>query len=302
MTFAEYRALPALNFSTLKHLARSPRAYQDALAHPTADTSAMQLGRAGHCAVLEPDEFPRRYMLFPSEFLARADLNRASTDGKKFEAAWLAADASRRKIKDADGYRRAVFCSEYPGVEVLDVAAYEQALAIRDAVRAHKPAMDLLDEGKAEQVIQWTDERTGIACKGRCDWITARALADLKTTSRLAPGMWSTEVARRHYHAQLAWYLDGAFAAGLGALVPVLLAVENSRPFDVGVFDLDEDAIYCGRETYRAWIDRLVICKRTGDWPGMYPQRETLSLPAWAFGPSEGDDFEVVTDGEKEAQ
>ena len=301
-TFDEYRALPALNFSSLKQMAVSPLAYRDALLHPRPDSAAMQLGRAVHCAVLEPDEFPRRYMLYPSSFLAREDLNRATKAGKEFEADWLSADPSRVRVADAAAWKRAVFSTEFPGVEVLDVTDYQTALAIRDAVRSHGPAIARLTDGAAEQVLQWVDESTGRACKARCDWISASAIVDLKTTAWLTPGRWSTEVARRQYHVQLAWYLDGARAAGHTAHEGVLVGVESAPPYDVGVWSLDSDALGLGRETYRAWLDRLATCERTGNWPGCYPQEETLGLPRWAYGPDEGDEFEVVSDERRDAQ
>lgn len=256
MTESDYRALPGVNFSTLKTMAVSPMAYRAALETPRADTPALSLGRAVHCAVLEPDWFDSRYVVRP------AGIDRRTKDGK---AAWEA------------------FVSDNAGKQILDAEEHATAIAVRDAVMRHPAAARRLAEGKAEQVFQWTDAETGLKCKARADWIGGGVLLDLKTTSKLAPRMWPAEVARRLYHAQLAFYLDGAHAAGLGNFDGVIIGVESAKPHDVGAWVLDGDAIYCGQLLYREWLSRLVECQRTGIWPGMYPEEEVLSLPAWAL-------------------
>ena len=258
MTDPEYRALPGVNFSTLKHFAVSPLAYRDALDAPRADTPAMLLGRAVHCAVLEPDTFAARYAVRPD------GIDRRTKDGR---AAWDA------------------FLADAGGREVIDADTAALACCVRDAVRRHPAAARQLQEGAAEVVMQWRDADTGMGCKARADWIGPGLILDLKTASRLARHAWPSEVARRLYHAQLAFYRDGAHACGHGAdLEPVIIAAETARPYDVGVFALDEDSIYCGQATYRDWLARLVHCVRDDHWPGQYPSEETLHLPAWAYG------------------
>ena len=67
MRFADYAAAVGINFSTLKHMARSPMHYRYALEHPPAETPAMLLGRATHTAVFEPDRFQLDYAVWPGD-------------------------------------------------------------------------------------------------------------------------------------------------------------------------------------------------------------------------------------------
>jgi exodeoxyribonuclease VIII len=253
MNEKEYRALPLVNFSALKRIAESPAHYAWGLSHPLEDTPAMQLGRAVHCAVLEPDLFGGRYVVAPQ-------CDRRTKEGKALYAAFVA---------------------EAGDAEVLTQDQHEQATAIALAVRAHPVAAALLAHGEAEVILRWEDEETGIPCKGKTDWIGSGALIDLKTTNDLSPHGWWRTVALRDYHAHLAFYYDGARASGLAVSAAGLIGVEKDAPFDVGVFELAADVLDVGRRRYRSWLRLLQQCRETGIYPGRYPEIVNVDLPNW---------------------
>jgi len=64
MTDAQYRAYPAVNYSKLKHMAKSPLHYRHNSEHPAADNAAFRLGRATHCLVLEPFTFDQQFAVY----------------------------------------------------------------------------------------------------------------------------------------------------------------------------------------------------------------------------------------------
>jgi hypothetical protein len=164
MNFAEYAALPRVNWSTLKAAKRSPKHYQHRLAHPIDDTPRLGFGRAVHTAVLEPDRLALDYVVFFGERRA----------GKEWAA----------------------FCEQHPDQTILKRDEYESCLAVRDAVRAHPVAAALLRSGEAEQTILWTDTETGIECKARIDWLGAAGLVDLKTTADVDARLFGATAAR----------------------------------------------------------------------------------------------------------
>jgi hypothetical protein len=261
MDYAEYEAVQAVRWSVLKEMRRSPKHYQYRLTHPREDTPFFRLGRAVHTAVLEPDLFPATVAVFGGKVRR----------GKEWDA----------------------FETENEGRTILKRDEMAMCLGIRDSVRAHPVARHLLEYGEAEKTIVWKDPRTGLTCKGRIDWLNSM-LCDLKTDGQLDPRRFANSVVRYGYHCQLASYREGLRANGIDAPVKFMV-VESDPPYDVGVFSLDEDALYAGEEELHRLMDRVVECAASGKWPGMFGEGECpLVLPPWAFGPEESEGATVT--------
>lgn len=258
--YTDYAAIDAVNWSTLKHMRRSPLHYRHAVDSPRADTTRFALGRAAHTAVLEPDRFLLDYACYKGTI---------------------------RRGKDWDAFK-----VQHSTETILKVGEYKTCLAIRDAVRSHPAAMSYLAAGIPEHSVAWTDADTGLACKGRMDWVSATrpAIVDIKTTSDVDEHRFGALCARMLYHAQLAFYADGYYASNAERLPVVIIAVEVTAPHDVAVYELDEDAIYAGSEIYRELLVKVASCRAAGSWPGRHQDQATLRLPAWAFGDEEGTD------------
>jgi len=247
----DYCAIDAVNWSTLKHMCKSAKHYRHRLEHPIADTARLILGRAIHTAVLEPDAFPLRYVVF---------------------------DGSRRAGKMFDEFAEA-----NEGRTILKRDEYDTALAIRDAVRDHDAAASLL-YGQSEVTVTWTDAGTGICCKGRVDHVnTDGVLVDLKTTASVDPFEFERTSAKMLYHAQLAFY-----ARGLGLMddityssAPRIIAVEAEPPHDVVVFRVTEDALIEGDRLVSELLHKVATCRETGRWPGRFSAEQDLTLPPW---------------------
>lgn len=247
ITFEEYRALPGINWSQLKHMATSPLRFQYEATHERTDTATFQLGRAIHCAVLEPDEFPLRYAVFTGD-------RRAGKSWEEFKAA----NADRDAILKADEYRK--------------------CLEIRDAVHAHRVAGPLLSQGEVETTRQWTDEESGLLCKARLDHVSSVSLTDLKSASSVEARDFTNAIARYLYHGQLAHYLES-----LEEPVPVrIIAVEKEPPYEVAVFLFPEWVIDAGRVLRRRLLSDLVRCQARDEWPCMYESEQEVELPSWA--------------------
>lgn len=265
MTLIDYTTLPGINWTTLKEMRRSPLHYQHRLANPLEDSARLAMGRAAHTAILEPDRFPLEYAVWTGERRA----------GKEWEA-FKAANAGRTIIKADE---------------------YATCLAMRDAVRRHPAAAAILQAGgEAEKAVTWTDDATGLPCKGRMDWLGKYVLADLKTTSDLDPVRFGATAARMGYHTQLAFYRRGVKAA-TGMDYPVqIIAVESSAPHDVAVFTIDETVLYAGDEEIDELLAKVKACREANAWPGRYPAETTLQLPNWAFGSDAAgaDDLDLI--------
>ena len=249
MTFEEYQAIDAINWTTLKHMRTSPAHYKWHLENPTPHTASMELGTAVHCAILEPERFAREFVPYRKR--------RAGKDWDEFEAA----NVTRTILRGED---------------------FDTALAIVAAVRRHPVANHLLEVGEAEKVLVWTDDKTGLKCKGRADWVNGIGLVDLKTSFDITQWKFSATAARQGYHAQLAFYRRGLFATGIE--VPTkLLAVETEPPFDVLVYSLSEDELWAGECLVDMLLAKVKACQESNVWPGRSAEEVPLQLPGWAF-------------------
>lgn len=256
-----YADIDALNWSTLKLIATSPRLLKWRADHPRKDTPALARGRAIHCAILEHDRFA-------SEYVAQPDLGDGRTRaGKAAKAEWL------ETVPD--------------GAEVLSAAEYELVTRCAAAVADHPRAAELLQHGRPEEQITWTDEGSGIRCKARLDYIRPTGLLDLKSTRRETLREIVADLARYLVHGQLAWYHGGAKTAGVipdDADLPYVIAVQTCEPYDVVPFQMSPLDLDAGIRLVRSLLRRYQDCQAAGWWPGMAPEVIELGLPQWAAG------------------
>lgn len=261
MTFAEYRAIKAANWSALKHLwAGSPLLYRHRLGVAQEETAAMLRGRAVHLAVFEPDRLPLACAVW--------------TEGDRRGNAW-------KEFKAAND-----------GRTILKANEYAECLAIRDAVRGNPIAAPFLARGQAEQTIRWTDRETGVACKGRVDWLDTTpghvTIVDLKTTRSVETRAFCGQHARLGTHLQMAHYRNGVKAlTGAAYVRVVILAVEATAPYDVCVYEYADGDLAAAADELASLLVRLKYHRDTDTWPGRYPEAQVLPIPPWVYGEDE---------------
>ena len=161
------------------------------------------------------------------------------------------------------------------------------AEAMAAKVRSHPVAAMLLEAGRPEVSLYWTDEASGVQLRARPDWLPARPgrliITDYKTTVTAHPKKFARKAADYGYHQQAPWYIDGAIALELDEDPAfVFIAQEKEPPYLVSVVELDAAAIAEGRRLNRQAIDLYAQCVEDNEWPGYGDGVELLSLPAWA--------------------
>lgn len=251
LPFGDYQAAEGINWSSLKHLMKSPLHFEHNRKCPPEDRAILMAGRATHTAILEPDRFPLDYAVFTGP-------RRAGADWEAFKEAHV-------------------------GRTILKESEYQEALAIRDAVRAHKVAAKLLSKGHAERVITWTDEATGLKCKGRVDYLRPDGLVDLKRTASLDERRFQRTAFDMGYHCQLAFYVRGLKALGMPEPKVWMVAVEGTAPYDVAAFTVDPGVITEGDVKVTELLALFVECQKRKKWPGRYPTETTFFLPGYAY-------------------
>ena len=247
-----YFAEPGVNWSTLKHLRDSPLAYRHALANPPADRTAFAIGRAVHTLVFEPALFAWQYAIY---------------------------EGGTRRGKDWDAFK-----ALHAGQTILKPEEAAECEAMAQAVRQHPVVQPYLEGGVFEQAIFWTDPATGLACKGKPDWMQKAdgVLLDLKTARSIEARRFGTEAARMGYPLQLAHYRNGIREAlGWEVKRQMLVAVEKTAPYDVAVFEISPDDAWGADLDVGELLQQLLAHRNANRWPGRYAEEQWLQLPAW---------------------
>lgn len=247
-----YFDMPGINWSSLTHMRASPLMYKHRLSVPRADTPALALGRVTHTLVFEPEKFAAEHVIW---------------------------EGGARRGKDWDNFKD-LHCDQ----TIFKPGEIDEAVQMAEAVRRHPLVQPYLEGGEFERAIEWTDQATGLRCKGRPDWLLpeSRILLDLKTARSIDSRRLGAAAASYGYHCQLAHYRAGV-AAGLGwePQRVILIAVEKEGPHDVGVFELDPEALYAGTEEVAELLRMVRVCTDAANWPGRYATEMALQLPGW---------------------
>lgn len=251
--FDAYTAIEAVNFSSLKYMKTSPLKYKHVLDNGVDDTVLFGIGRAIHCATLQPE---------------RLELDFAVFDGK------------RRQGKAWDAFE-----AEHADKTILRRDEWDDALATAKKVMENPIASEWLNLSKAliERPITWRDEATGLLCKGRPDAVHS-AVVDMKSTATIDGRIFLSQATRLGYFGQLAFYRRGYRALTKMNLPCAIVAVELDAPHDVGVFVVDEDSLRVADEEITRLLAKVAECRKSGKWPGRYDKAQSLVMPDWARG------------------
>jgi len=250
LTEAEYRAIPALSASGMKHLLRSPLHYRHYIDHPSP-RAEFDFGHAVHADVLGVGQ---PLVEIPDELLSGATRSISSAEAK----AWVAAARERGEVP-------------------LKASAIEAVKTCADAVRAHATSAWLLGlPGASEVPFVAEYEDSGVTIKSRLDRVATLpdgrlVNIDLKTTSDVRIGKLRRSIEDFGYDVQAAVYEWQLATANPGAkIAPThLIFVEQDQPHEVRVVQLaHEDWRNGARAKMRRAIALYKRCIETGEWPG----------------------------------
>lgn len=273
---AEYHGWKAASNSRLQRIRKSPAHLRAYLEGGDPDTEAKVIGRAIHSAILEPDDFTKRYVMKPE------GLDRRTKEGK---AKW--ADLVLAHGPEA----------------ILEAEQYATCVGIRDSVHRHEKARGLLysPERRVELSLVWDHEvadprfpenGSALRCKARPDVfspaLAGGAIVDVKSCVDASEDAFARSVHKYGYHMQAAHYTDGAHANGLPAEHWTFIAVEKEPPYAVAVYRLMEAAIDAAGEQLAPLLRRYKECVDSGFWPAYQNDGrddiQDLTLPDYAWG------------------
>jgi len=281
MSLEDYLAVDALSATGLKLMARSPWHF-----HNRVDgdpTPSMLRGTLAHCAVLEPDAMAKRYVVMPEDAPRRP--SRLQWEAKKPSPESLAAMAWWTTWQEDNAGRTLVSHADYSVCQMQ-----------LEAVKANPTLAELLRAGRGEVSIFWVDDKTGLYCKARPDWLPPAdggriTPVDLKTCADESPSGFGRAAARLRYDLQAAHYTAGIEAVtGLKVDKFVFGAVSSKPPVLAVPYTLTDEIRDQGVEERRELMERLVWCRRENVWPAYGDGLQLLDFPAYA---KQGGEVEV---------
>jgi len=168
---------------------------------------------------------------------------------------------------------------------VITQDEYDRARRVCDAIGANPDATRVL-VGQHEVERTWSMLCT--PCAGRLDVLGDRYVTEFKTTTNSHPATFMRGAMRLGYHAQLPWYIDGVGQPDWDAYI---VAVEVAPPYAVTVFQLSPRVLQEGRKLYRLWMEQLLVCESTNDWPAYCQSVVPFDMPDY--------DQPLIIDGEE---
>lgn len=169
---------------------------------------------------------------------------------------------------------------------------FEDARGAAEAVLNDARAMEILSGCEFQRVMQWQAYELPCAAgltgkRGGFDALHLERgyVADLKITGEATePEQLQRHAMRRHWDAQLAWYIDGAQALGMGTVRDgYLICAEATPPHNVTVLRASPQVLEFGRKKLYRWTEDLRKCEVTGRWPGYTQAIVEWALPEWAL-------------------
>jgi hypothetical protein len=265
-----YDAHPGVRWSLLSNMRKSPLHYQHALENRRTETTALRTGSALHTLVFEPELYEQSFTVY----------RESKTKGEGSKKRW--------ELFQAEAVAK--------GLTILDSEEEARALGMSAAIAKRAAQFIAPSRGRAEIPLTWKDERTGLLCKCRLDWVTLEGMIiELKSTRSAEVRAFGRQAWNLGYFHQVHHYSTG-FGAATGCepdKVPILfVAVESEPPHDVSLFEPCAETRYAAKEETDKLMDTLAECRRTNKWPGRYDKVEMLSAPKYVLM-SEDEEWEV---------
>lgn len=249
----------AISSTSVRKALKSPHAFYrcHVLDLDREETPAMKFGTAFHMAILEHERFREFYVVQP-EF--------SGTGMRERKANWLAAQNHHAVILKQD--------------------EYDDLMGMMESVSNHAEAKELLTNSQTEQSGMFRDPDTGILCKFKADFLHTghNVLGDVKTTLDCTHDAFSRTIFNQRYDIQLYMYCLGASLIMEKKIEhPVFLAIEKKAPYEVALYQADNEMMMKAERDYKKAMSLLKECLVNDSWPRYQQKHASISLPKYAF-------------------
>ena len=265
MTFDEYRAEEALNFSKAKKALTCPISF---LSPDIGTTDAMRQGTICHTALLEPGLMRRDYVRGPE------GVRRGTKAWKEDES-----KAGRKTL--------------------VKPAEHDRALDMAKSVKSNTDAVFMLEsdfdapDSKKEVSYVWKDPKCGLMLKARIDCLSYRWdsmwVVDYKTTDDASPFAMGRKLVTQPYYylMQMAWYCravknyeESQLEGHKPHVNACIIAAEKSPGYPTAVYHIDRDDLEEADKKIDDLLALIVKIKEGEVEQKHYPTLD-LTAPEW---------------------
>jgi len=256
MSEPEYRALPAINQSTLKILhSQTPYHCKFAMDNSSEQTDSMRVGSAVHCLVLEPEIFDQSYKIGPTKTRAA----KAWLDEAEIFPGELLTDSEMAKVQSMSA-------SLFPIIEKLKTKS-----------------TDWLTE------IVALSMRDGIELKAKIDIYDGAYVYDIKTTADISYQGIMRSIINYQYDFQAAFYIDSVLDNSRPVQGYRFIFIESKPPYAVNPVVISPEWIEVGRTNYLTALARFARCREKNRWPGFGSEFSSIDMPGWYASLNDGE-------------
>ena len=229
-----------LSYSSLKSFIKSPAHFLAYKRMDFVESASMRLGTAVHSALLEPKEFKNIYDV--------TDLR-----------------------KNTKAYKQLL--AENPDTEYLNNSDWRSIQEIKRRFEQNREATELLELCNKRETEVKADIQ-GVPFRGFVDAMSKDTIIDLKTTQDATAEGFSRSVYNFSYHLQAAIYKELT-----GASEFYIIAIENTSPHNICIYQLSQDALDSGY----AMMTKGIQSFKDGDGEEIgYVNSGIIDLPRWA--------------------
>lgn len=282
--FPEYLDWPHISRSTLEWGQRSMAHLKAAMdGKMSKESNALEFGRAYHARLLEPK-------VYREQFVVRGDCGAIMKSGNRkgescgapgrvcSDGVWYC--GTHGDVSEADDDKR----------ESVNTRDSEEIEKMAAKVYAHPVVRMIHQEGGFETSLVW--DCVGTRIKSRLDkYIPAgkwpATIVDLKKCRDASENAMERAINNYGYHRQAAMYLDAVESLTGEKADFILVCQEDTPPYAVAVYQVDEASIDIGRSEYRNVLAQMEQCQQSGEWPGYCTDIEPIGLPAWRLKQAE---------------
>ena len=238
-----------INSSSLKWMLDSPNAFYRCFVqnYKKKQTESMNYGKLCHMAILEGKRFQERHIVIPDFGDLRKTINKQGKTAFVEEKLAL-----------------------YPDAVFLDEDDFDTIMSSIDALLSHTHASKLLSNGAPEVTGFYRDPITGLLLRSRIDFLSynLNCQVDIKTTRETRWESFRRSFEGLRYDFQMAMYDESIFQ--INKTKPnhtVNITIDNQFPYEVEVYEIDEEYKLTGAYEYRNALDKLKIAIDTMSFP-----------------------------------
>lgn len=250
---------------------------------PFTGTAATRWGSLIDCLLLTPDRFDETYVVAPETYPAKAS---AKKDAPTIQKPWNA---------------NATYCKKWladnteDGRELIKSSTLDEAQVAVQVLRDDPTVSAMLSKCRTQTAMvgTMTDEASGmeVTLKGLIDIEPDKdsdygnSIIDLKTTGVMDTPtdiMWNSF--KLGYHEQAGLYRDLYNSiTGENRTDFWFIFQQSTKPYEVVIVKMAEDAILKGREIYMEAVAKWCDISKTGEWPSPFDDMTELDLPEVAY-------------------